>query len=94
MLLAARARVSLAQKAFHRHRRPARRSTASVAERARVGRRLRHQRHERSPSSSRVNPLRVQLTVPEQSVSTIVVGEPVVFEVDAYAGRQFNGTVK
>jgi membrane fusion protein (multidrug efflux system) len=42
----------------------------------------------------RVNPLRVQLTVPEQSVSTIAIGQPVVFEVDAYAGRQFEGTVK
>src|SRR5450759_37761 len=42
----------------------------------------------------RVNPLRVQLTVPEQSVSSIAVGQPVVFEVDAYAGRQFEGTVK
>jgi membrane fusion protein (multidrug efflux system) len=42
----------------------------------------------------RVNPLRVQLTVPEQSVSTIAIGQPVVFEVDAYPGRQFEGTVK
>src|SRR5471030_798692 len=42
----------------------------------------------------RVNPLRAQLTVPEQSVSSISVGQPVVFEVDAYPGRQFEGTVK
>ena len=42
----------------------------------------------------RVNPLRAQLTVPEQSVSSIAVGQPVVFEVDAYPGRQFEGTVK
>ena len=42
----------------------------------------------------RVNPLRVQLTIPEQFVSAIAVGQPVVFEVDAYAGRQFNGQVK
>jgi membrane fusion protein (multidrug efflux system) len=42
----------------------------------------------------RINPLRVQLTVPEQSVSTIKVGLPVTFEVDAYAGRTFEGTVK
>ena len=39
----------------------------------------------------RVNPLRVQLTVPEQFVSAIAVGQPVTFEVDAYPGRQFDG---
>lgn len=42
----------------------------------------------------RVNPLRVQLTVPEQAVSSMAPGQPVTFEVDAYAGRQFEGIVK
>jgi membrane fusion protein (multidrug efflux system) len=42
----------------------------------------------------RVNPLRVRLTIPEQFVSAIAVGQPVTFEVDAYAGRQFEGRVK
>jgi RND family efflux transporter MFP subunit len=42
----------------------------------------------------RVNPLRVQLTVPEQFISAIAVGQPVAFEVDAYAGRQFEGRIK
>jgi RND family efflux transporter MFP subunit len=42
----------------------------------------------------RVNPLRVQLTVPEQAVSVMGVGQPVTFEVDAYPGRQFEGKVK
>jgi len=42
----------------------------------------------------RVNPLRVQLTVPEQFISAIAVGQPVAFEVDAYAGWQFEGTIK
>jgi len=42
----------------------------------------------------RVNPLRVMLTIPEQFVSTVSVGQPVDFEVDAYAGRRFTGTVK
>jgi len=42
----------------------------------------------------RVNPLRVQLTVPEQFVSAIAVGQPVSFEVDAYAGRRFEGRIK
>jgi len=42
----------------------------------------------------RVNPLRVQLTVPEQFVSAIAVGQAVSFEVDAYAGRRFEGRIK
>jgi len=42
----------------------------------------------------RVNPLRVLLTIPEQFVSTIAVGQPVNFEVDAYPGRTFEGKVK
>src|SRR3954447_16657685 len=42
----------------------------------------------------RVNPLRVQLTVPEQAVSSIAPGQTVTFEVDAYAGRTFEGKVK
>jgi RND family efflux transporter MFP subunit len=42
----------------------------------------------------RVNPLRVQLTVPEQFVSGVKVGAPVTFQVDAYPGREFTGTVR
>ena len=42
----------------------------------------------------RVNPLRVQLTVPEQAVSSMSPGQPVTFEVDAYPGRRFEGKVK
>ena len=42
----------------------------------------------------RVNPLRVQLTVPEQAISAMAPGQPVTFEVDAYPGRQFEGKVK
>lgn len=42
----------------------------------------------------RVDPLRVQLTVPEQFVSAIAVGAPVNFEVDAYPGRQFTGKIR
>jgi len=42
----------------------------------------------------RVNPLRVQLTVPEQFISAVGVGQSVGFVVDAYAGRQFEGRVK
>ena len=42
----------------------------------------------------RVNPLRVQLTIPEQFVSAVAVGSPVNFDVDAYPGRQFEGKVR
>jgi membrane fusion protein, multidrug efflux system len=41
-----------------------------------------------------VNPLRVQLTVPEQFISAVSIGQPVGFVVDAYAGRQFEGRVQ
>ena len=32
--------------------------------------------------------------MPEQFVSSIAVGQPITFEVDAYPGRQFNGKVR
>ena len=42
----------------------------------------------------RVNPLRVRLTIPEQFVALVAVGQKVSFEVDAYSGRVFEGVVK
>jgi len=42
----------------------------------------------------RVNPLRIQLTVPEQFVSAVKVGAPVTFQVDAFPGRDFTGTIR
>jgi len=42
----------------------------------------------------RVNPLRVRLTIPEQFMAAIGVGQPVGFIVDAYPGRQFEGRVR
>src|SRR5262245_45140440 len=42
----------------------------------------------------RVNPLRVQLTIPEQFISAVGVGQQVMFVVDAYPGRQFEGKVQ
>lgn len=42
----------------------------------------------------KVTPLRVQLTVPEQFVSAVKAGAPVTFEVDAFPGREFTGTVR
>jgi RND family efflux transporter MFP subunit len=42
----------------------------------------------------RVDPLRVELTVPEQFVSVVGVGRPVALQVDAYPGRTFTGHVR
>jgi multidrug efflux pump subunit AcrA (membrane-fusion protein) len=42
----------------------------------------------------RTNPLRVKLTVPEQFISSVAAGQTVSFEVDAYAGRAFEGKVQ
>jgi RND family efflux transporter MFP subunit len=42
----------------------------------------------------RVNPLRIRLTVPEQFVNVVGLGQPVTFEVDAYPGREFRGIVR
>jgi len=42
----------------------------------------------------RIDPLRIELTVPAQFMSVVGVGQLVVFEVDAYPGRTFEGTVR
>jgi RND family efflux transporter MFP subunit len=42
----------------------------------------------------RIDPLRVELTVPEQYVAAVAVGRSVTFEVDAYAGETFTGQVR
>jgi membrane fusion protein (multidrug efflux system) len=42
----------------------------------------------------RVNPLRAELTVPEQLISAIAVGQPITFEVDAYPNRPFTGKIR
>jgi membrane fusion protein (multidrug efflux system) len=42
----------------------------------------------------RITPLRVQLTIPEQFVSEVGVGQPVTLVLDAYPGRSFEGTVR
>jgi len=42
----------------------------------------------------RIDPLRVELTVPEQYVGAVAVGRSVTFEVDAYAGETFTGHVR
>ena len=42
----------------------------------------------------RIDPLRVELTVPEQYVSAVAAGRAVTFEVDAYPGETFSGQVR
>ena len=42
----------------------------------------------------RVDPMRIELTIPEQSVSLIKVGQPVRVAVEAYPGEIFNATVR
>jgi RND family efflux transporter MFP subunit len=42
----------------------------------------------------RVNPLRVELTVPAQFIAAVATGRPVTLEVDAYPGQTFTGTVR
>jgi len=91
-LQAARARVTLAQKAFTDTvvRAP---FNGVVAERlVSVGDYV--NKGMKIAVVVRVNPLRVQLTVPEQFVSAISIGQPVGFVVDAYPGRQFEGRVQ
>jgi membrane fusion protein, multidrug efflux system len=42
----------------------------------------------------RITPLRVQLTVPEQFVAAVGVGQPVALAVDAFPQRTFTGKVR
>jgi RND family efflux transporter MFP subunit len=42
----------------------------------------------------KIDPLRVELTVPEQSMALVKAGQPVRLSVDAYPGEQFAATVR
>lgn len=42
----------------------------------------------------RIDPIRVELTVPEQSVSLVKIGQNVRLTVDAYPGETFSATVR
>ena len=91
-LLAARARVTVAQKALADTvvRAP---FTGVVGERfVSVGDYV--TRGTKVASIMRVDPLRVELTVPEQYVSVVATGRAVTFEVDAYPGETFTGQVR
>jgi len=41
-----------------------------------------------------IDPLRVELTVPEQAIAQVKVGQPVRLTVDAYPGEEFSATVR
>jgi RND family efflux transporter MFP subunit len=91
-LLGARARVTLAQKALADTivRAP---FAGVVGERfVSVGDYV--TRGTKVASVMRVDPLRVELTVPEQYVSAVATGRAVTFEVDAYPGETFTGQVR
>jgi len=91
-LLAARARVTVAQKALSDTtvRAP---FSGVVAERfVSIGDYV--TRGTKVASVMRVDPLRVELTVPEQYVSAVATGRAVTFEVDAYPGETFTGQVR
>ncbi len=91
-LLAARARVTLAQKALADTtvRAP---FTGVVGERfVSVGDYV--TRGTKVATVMRVDPLRVELTIPEQFVSVVAEGRAVTFKVDAYQGETFAGTVR
>jgi RND family efflux transporter MFP subunit len=42
----------------------------------------------------RVDPMRIELTIPEQSVSLVRVGQPVRVTVDAYPGEEFTAKIR
>lgn len=91
-LEAARARVALARKAMSDTivRAP---FAGLVAERlVSVGDYV--ARGTRVATAVRIDSIRVELTVPEQSVSLVRIGEPVRFTVDAYPGEEFSAKVR
>lgn len=91
-LLAARARVTLAQKALSD-------TTVRAPFAGIVGERFVSvgdyvTRGTKVATVMRVDPLRVELTVPQQFVSAVASGSAVTFEVDAYPGEKFVGEVR
>ena len=42
----------------------------------------------------RIDPLRLALTVPQQDMAQIKIGQTVTFQADAFPGRRFTGTVR
>jgi RND family efflux transporter MFP subunit len=91
-LQAARARVALARKALADTsiRAP---FSGQVAERlVSIGDYV--TRGTRVATVVRVDPMRIELTVPEQSVSLVKIGQPVRIAVDSYPGEFFNAKIR
>jgi RND family efflux transporter MFP subunit len=91
-LLAARARVTLAQKALSDT--AVRAPFAGVVGERFVSAGDYVTRGTKVATVMRVDPLRVELTVPAQFVSVVAAGREVRFEVDAYPGETFVGQVR
>lgn len=91
-LLAARARVTVAQKALADT--VVRAPFAGVVGERYVSAGDYVTRGTKVASVMRVDPLRVELTVPAQYVSGVDAGRTVTFEVDAYPGQTFTGQVR
>lgn len=91
-LLAARARVTVAQKALADT--TVRSPFAGVVAERFVSTGDYVTRGTKVASVMRVDPLRVELTVPEQYVAVVATGRAVTFEVDAYPGETFTGHVR
>jgi RND family efflux transporter MFP subunit len=91
-LLAARARVTVAQKALADT--TVRAPFAGVVAERFVSTGDYVTRGTKVASVMRVDPLRVELTVPEQYVAVVATGRAVTFEVDAYPGETFTGHVR
>jgi RND family efflux transporter MFP subunit len=91
-LEAARARIALARKAQADTTTRAPFSGVVVERLVSIGDYV--TRGERVATVVRVDPMRVELTVPEQAVSLIKVGQSVKISVDAYPGETFVATVR
>ena len=91
-LLAARARTALARKALADT--VVRAPFAGVVEQRLVSIGDYVTRGTKVASVMRTNPLRVELTVPEQFIAEVSAGRAVTLEVDAYPGETFTGQIR
>jgi RND family efflux transporter MFP subunit len=91
-LLAARARLVIARKALVDT--SVRAPFAGVVEQRLVSAGDYVTRGTKIASVMRINPLRVELTVPQQSIAAVTPGHMVVLRVDAYPDRTFTGQIR
>ena len=91
-LLAARARLTLARKAVTDT--IVRAPFEGVVEQRLVSAGDYVTRGAKVASVMRINPMRVELTVPAQNLAAVAVGRAVSLEVDAYPGKTFDGRIR